>query len=63
MKNDSLRQLRLQLFSWKFWGNLMDKITNLLKKHYDLEVTNKLPQQGGWAALAFKVYSRESSFS
>lgn len=41
----------------------MDKITNLLKKHYDLEVTNKLPQQGGWAALAFKVYSRESLFS
>ncbi|MGZ7440177.1 phosphotransferase [Paenibacillus sp. TH7-28] len=40
----------------------MDKITNLLKEHYDLEVTNILPQQGGWAALAFKVYSYKSSF-
>ncbi|WP_088830904.1 phosphotransferase [Paenibacillus tyrfis] len=40
----------------------MDKIPNLLKEHYDLEMTNILPQRGGWAALAFKVYCGKQAF-
>lgn len=40
----------------------MDNIPNLLKEHYDLDATNILPQQGGWAALAFKVYSGKQAF-
>jgi len=40
----------------------MDKIKNLLKQKYDLEAVNIVPQRGGWAALAFKVYSSDGSF-
>ncbi|WP_010494775.1 phosphotransferase [Paenibacillus elgii] len=40
----------------------MDKILNLLKEHYDLELTNILPQRGGWAALAFKVYCGKQAY-
>ncbi|PUA36581.1 kinase [Paenibacillus elgii] len=40
----------------------MNNIPNLLKEHYDLDATNILPQQGGWAALAFKVYSGKQAF-
>ncbi|MCP3774053.1 aminoglycoside phosphotransferase family protein [Paenibacillus sp. MZ04-78.2] len=40
----------------------MDNIPNLLKEHYDLDATNILPQRGGWAALAFKVFSGKQAF-
>ncbi|MCM3268115.1 phosphotransferase [Paenibacillus elgii] len=40
----------------------MDNIPNLLKEHYDLDATNILPQQGGWAALAFKVYCGKQAY-
>lgn len=33
----------------------MGNIRSVLKKHYDLEITDILPQQGGWASLAFKA--------
>lgn len=40
----------------------MDKMKHLLKVKYDLEAVKIVPQRGGWAALAFKVYSSDGSF-
>ncbi|MCP1308846.1 phosphotransferase [Paenibacillus tyrfis] len=40
----------------------MDKIPIILKEHYNLDAANILPQRGGWAALAFKVYSGNHAF-
>ncbi|MGI2296507.1 phosphotransferase enzyme family protein [Paenibacillus sp. GXUN7292] len=40
----------------------MDKMKHLLKVKYDLEAAKIVPQHGGWAALAFKVYSSDGSF-
>jgi spectinomycin phosphotransferase len=33
----------------------MDRLQNMLKEYYGLEHTGITPQQGGWAALAFRV--------
>ncbi|WP_144933404.1 aminoglycoside phosphotransferase family protein [Paenibacillus sp. 32O-W] len=33
----------------------MNKLKTILKEHYSLEIKGILPQQGGWAALAYKV--------
>lgn len=33
----------------------MDRLQNMLKDYYGLEHTEITPQQGGWAALAFRV--------
>ncbi|MFB0840708.1 phosphotransferase [Paenibacillus oleatilyticus] len=40
----------------------MDKIPSILKEYYDLDAANILPQRGGWAALAFKVYCGNQAF-
>ncbi|WP_409346733.1 phosphotransferase [Paenibacillus sp. MBLB4367] len=40
----------------------MDKIKAILKNHYDIEMTNVLPQQGGWSALAYKVFTDKESY-
>ncbi|CAH0120940.1 MULTISPECIES: phosphotransferase family protein [unclassified Paenibacillus] len=33
----------------------MNKITTVLKHHYDIDAIDVSPQQGGWSALAYKV--------
>lgn len=40
----------------------MNAIETLLKEQYALNVTSILPQQGGWAALAYKVNSGDQTF-
>ncbi|MFD0679373.1 MULTISPECIES: aminoglycoside phosphotransferase family protein [unclassified Paenibacillus] len=40
----------------------MIKIRNILKDHYDLDIINVLPQKGGWAALAYKVYDNKAAY-
>ncbi|MEK4259410.1 MULTISPECIES: aminoglycoside phosphotransferase family protein [unclassified Paenibacillus] len=40
----------------------MNKIKAILKNHYDKDIINVLPQQGGWAALAYKVSTNKRSY-
>ncbi|TBL67998.1 aminoglycoside phosphotransferase family protein [Paenibacillus thalictri] len=40
----------------------MDKTKSLLKEKYKLDITNMIPQQGGWAALAYKICCNERCF-
>ncbi|MGO4790365.1 aminoglycoside phosphotransferase family protein [Paenibacillus sp. 2KB_20] len=40
----------------------MDRLRNMLKDHYGLENTDVVPQQGGWAALAFRVRSHNEHY-
>lgn len=40
----------------------MNKIKDIMKKYYDKEILNVLPLQGGWAALAYKVSTKRSSY-
>ncbi|MBP1996101.1 phosphotransferase family protein [Paenibacillus eucommiae] len=40
----------------------MDKIKTILKDHYDIDIIEVSPQQGGWAALAFKVSNNENTY-
>lgn len=37
----------------------MNKIQTILKEQYNLAMANVVPQKGGWAALAYKVYNNE----
>lgn len=40
----------------------MEKIKSMIKEHYDINVTKIFPQQGGWASLAYKVFSNGQSY-
>ena len=40
----------------------MDKISKILKVHYDIESVKIQLQQGGWASLAYKVFNEEQSY-
>lgn len=40
----------------------MDRLKGILKDHYGLENTDVVPQQGGWAALAFRVRSHNEHY-
>ncbi|MGG3509841.1 aminoglycoside phosphotransferase family protein [Paenibacillus lautus] len=40
----------------------MDRLQNMLKDYYGLEHTEISPQQGGWAALAFRVRSHNEHY-
>jgi thiamine kinase-like enzyme len=37
----------------------MDNINTILKENYNLNVINVVPQKGGWASLAYKVFTDE----
>lgn len=40
----------------------MNQIKSILKDFYDIEITDVLPQQGGWASLAYKVFNKNQSY-
>lgn len=40
----------------------MNPITTMLKVHYDIDVADVFPQQGGWSALAYKVCTAERAY-
>lgn len=40
----------------------MNKIKTILKNYYDKDIINVLPQQGGWAALAYKVSTHKHNY-
>ncbi len=40
----------------------MDHVKRILKDYYDLNITDVLPQQGGWASLAYKVSNKQQSY-
>lgn len=40
----------------------MNTIKTILREQYDLNITEVLPQQGGWAALAYKVYNDDHTY-
>lgn len=40
----------------------MNKIKNILKEQYDIEFINVSPQQGGWSALAYKVFNNNHTY-
>lgn len=40
----------------------MDNVKNIFKIFYDIEITDVLPQQGGWASLAYKVFNKNQSY-
>ncbi len=40
----------------------MDRIKQVLKYYYNIEVTNIQSQQGGWASLAYKVSNEKHSY-
>ncbi|WP_337747783.1 hypothetical protein [Gracilibacillus saliphilus] len=40
----------------------MDRIKQVLKYYYNMEVTNIHSQQGGWASLAYKVSNEKHSY-
>ncbi|TNJ62496.1 aminoglycoside phosphotransferase family protein [Paenibacillus hemerocallicola] len=40
----------------------MNHLKTVLKDHYDIVMTNVSPQQGGWAALAYKVFDGNHAY-
>lgn len=40
----------------------MDQFKSILKDYYDIDITYVLPQQGGWASLAYKVLNKNQSY-
>ncbi|CAI8893149.1 spectinomycin phosphotransferase [Brevibacillus sp. IT-7CA2] len=40
----------------------MDHFKTILRHHYDIDASDAFPQQGGWAALAYKVISDQQSY-
>ncbi|MGG3574047.1 hypothetical protein ABES25_15960 [Bacillus gobiensis] len=40
----------------------MNKIKNILKDHYDIDIFNVSQQQGGWAALAYKLSNNKNTY-
>jgi spectinomycin phosphotransferase len=40
----------------------MNRIKTILKDHYDINIINVSPQQGGWAALAYKVFNNKLTY-
>ncbi|ULL16011.1 aminoglycoside phosphotransferase family protein [Paenibacillus sp. H1-7] len=40
----------------------MNNLHAILKTHYDLDITGLKPMQGGWAALAFRVYDNSHAY-
>ncbi|MBG9943573.1 aminoglycoside phosphotransferase family protein [Brevibacillus formosus] len=40
----------------------MDHLKNIVRHHYDIDAVDVTPQQGGWAALAYKVISHQHSY-
>lgn len=40
----------------------MNKLKNILKEQYDIEFINVSPQQGGWSALAYKVFNNNHTY-
>ncbi len=40
----------------------MNQVKSILKDFYDIETNDVLPQQGGWASLAYKVFNKNQSY-
>ncbi|MFB5660982.1 aminoglycoside phosphotransferase family protein [Alteribacillus sp. HJP-4] len=40
----------------------MDKLKKIMRRHYGIETDNVVEQQGGWAALAYKMSSHTDSY-
>lgn len=40
----------------------MNQVKSILKDFYDIEINDVLPQQGGWASLAYKVFNKNQSY-
>ncbi|RAL24125.1 aminoglycoside phosphotransferase family protein [Thermoflavimicrobium daqui] len=40
----------------------MNNIKTILKDHYDIDIINALSQQGGWSALAYKVFNNQHTY-
>jgi spectinomycin phosphotransferase len=40
----------------------MNQVKSILKDFYHIEITDVLPQQGGWASLAYKVSNENQSY-
>lgn len=40
----------------------MNQVKCILKDFYDIEINEVLPQQGGWASLAYKVFNKNQSY-
>jgi len=40
----------------------MDQVKSILKDYYDIDITDVLPQQGGWASLAYKVSNKNQNY-
>ncbi|MFS0661052.1 aminoglycoside phosphotransferase family protein [Niallia alba] len=40
----------------------MNQVKSILKDFYDIDITGVLPQQGGWASLAYKVFNKNQSY-
>jgi spectinomycin phosphotransferase len=44
------------------WEDFMNKIKTILKNHYGIDNINVSPQQGGWSALAYKVFNNTNTY-
>ncbi|MDW8517588.1 aminoglycoside phosphotransferase family protein [Priestia flexa] len=40
----------------------MNQVKSILKDFYDIDISGVLPQQGGWASLAYKVLNKNQSY-
>lgn len=40
----------------------MENVKMILKEHYDINITDVLPQKGGWASLAYKVSNENQGY-
>lgn len=40
----------------------MNNIQAIIKTYYEKDIINVMPQQGGWAALAYRVYTQQNSY-
>ncbi len=40
----------------------MHSLKDILKEHYQIDAINVSSQQGGWAALAYKVFSNQQTY-
>lgn len=43
-------------------GYRMNQVKSILKDFYDIDNSGVLPQQGGWASLAYKVFNKNQSY-
>lgn len=43
-------------------GDSMKNVRSVLKNHYDIDIIDILPQQGGWATLAYKVSDKNQNY-